>query len=282
MPYCKVHQAEIYYEDIGEGKPILMIHGFSPDSRLMIGCMEPLFTDRTGYRRIYIDLPGMGLTKNYDAINSSDEILDSVQDFIKSVIPDQEFIIVGESYGGYLARGVIQKLNKKIIGAAFICPVIFPLLENRKIEKHKIMKSDEAFLATLTKEELDDFGNNNVILDEYTWLRYNQEILSGCKIADEKFLKVVKTKYGFSFEIDQTDFVKPSVFLLGRQDSAVGYQDALEMIKKYPRGTFAILDKAGHNLQIEQSEVFSTLMNEWLDRIEESPINIDFVSEIIG
>lgn len=60
MPYCQVRQAEIYYEDIGEGKPILMIHGFSPDSRLMTGCMEPLFTNRTGYRRIYIDLPGMG------------------------------------------------------------------------------------------------------------------------------------------------------------------------------------------------------------------------------
>ncbi|EKB46454.1 hypothetical protein B857_00664 [Solibacillus isronensis B3W22] len=49
MPYCKVRQAEIYYEEIGEGKPILMIHGFTPDQRLMSGCMEPIFTLREGW-----------------------------------------------------------------------------------------------------------------------------------------------------------------------------------------------------------------------------------------
>lgn len=54
MAYCKVGQAEIYYEDIGEGTPILMIHGFTPDHRLMSGCMEPVFRKRDGWRRIYI------------------------------------------------------------------------------------------------------------------------------------------------------------------------------------------------------------------------------------
>lgn len=33
------------------------------DHRLMSGCMEPIFTKREGWRRIYIDLPGMGVTK---------------------------------------------------------------------------------------------------------------------------------------------------------------------------------------------------------------------------
>lgn len=66
MAYCKVRQAEIYYEAFGEGKPVLMIHGFAPDHRLMRGCMEPIFTNRDGWRRIYIDLPGMGLTKIYE------------------------------------------------------------------------------------------------------------------------------------------------------------------------------------------------------------------------
>lgn len=268
MPYCKVRQAEIYYEDIGEGIPILMLHGFSLDHRVMMGCMEPLFTNRTGYRRIYIDLPGMGLTKNYDDIQSSDDMLNAVQDFIQAIIPDQEYIIASESYGAYLARGVIQKQNEKLLGAAFICPVIFPFLENRKVEKHQIFNTDEPFIASLSKQELEIFRNTCVILDEYTWLRFNQEILSGYQIADEKLLKAVKDRYGFSFEIDQRDFVKPSVFLLGRQDSLVGYQDALELIQKYPRGTFTVLDQAGHNLQIEQPQIFSTVMNEWLDRIE--------------
>lgn len=269
MAFCKVRQAEIHYEDFGKGIPILMIHGYSPDHRLMTGCMEPIFTKRDGWRRIYIDLPGMGLTKNYHDITSSDEILDAILEFIQAIIPNQEYIIVGESYGGYLARGVIQKQKEMILGAAFICPVIIPSLEKRTVEKHKIIKTDRRFIEKLSKEELDDFRSNNVVLDEYTWLRYNQEILSGCKIGDEEFLNKVKNKYGFTFEIDQSNFNKPSVFLLGRQDSSVGYKDALELINKYPRGTFATLDKAGHNLQIEQPLLFNYLVNEWLDRIEE-------------
>lgn len=132
------------------------------------------------------------------------------------------------------------------------------------------MKTDERFIEKLAKEELEDFSSNNVVLDAYTWLRYNQEILSGCKIGDKKFLNKVQNKYGFTFEIDQSDFNKPSVFFLGRQDATVGYKDALDLINKYPRGTFALLDQAGHNLQIEQPEVFNNLVNQWLDRIEVS------------
>jgi pimeloyl-ACP methyl ester carboxylesterase len=86
-------------------------------------------------------------------------------------------------------------------------------------------------------------------------------------MANESFLAKIKKQYGFSFSIDQGEFDKPSIFLLGKQDCAVGYKDAFKILDKYPRGTFAVLDKAGHNLQIEQAKVFNTLIKEWLDRV---------------
>lgn len=36
----------------------------------------------------------------------------------------------------------------------------------------------------------------------------------------------------------------------------------------YPRVTFAVLDMAGHNLQIEQPDVFNSLVHNWLNRLE--------------
>ena len=39
--------------------------------------------------------------------------------------------------------------------------------------------------------------------------------------------------------------------LTGRQDISVGYQNIIEIIEEYPRATLAVLDMAGHNLQIE-------------------------------
>lgn len=47
-------------------------------------------------------------------------------------------------------------------------------------------------------------------------------------------------------------FTKPALFLLGRQAASVGYKDTWKISDNYPRATFAVLDKAGHNLQLEQ------------------------------
>lgn len=78
--------------------------------------------------------------------------------------------------------------------------------------------------------------------------------------------------YDFSFDVDNLEekFNKPTLMLLGRQDSSVGYKDAWNILDKYPRVTFAVLDRAGHNLHIEQEELFNSLVNEWLERVEEA------------
>ncbi|CAM5714678.1 hypothetical protein SAFG77S_10109 [Streptomyces afghaniensis] len=147
--------------------------------------------------------------------------------------------------------------------------MILPDKEKRTLPEHTIVYADNEFLSNLVEEERNDFKSNQVVLDEYNWKRYKQEILSGCNIADTAFLDKIQKNYGFSFAIDDVLFQKPTVFLLGKQDSVVGYQDAFAILGNYPRATFAILDRAGHNLQIEQTKLFTAHMNEWLDRVEE-------------
>lgn len=62
-------------------------------------------------------------------------------------------------------------------------------------------------------------------------------------------------------------FNKPSLILVGRQDTEVGYKDQIKLIDIYTRASFVVLDKAGHNLQIDQEVLFGDLVNEWIDRI---------------
>lgn len=267
MPYCKVNKANIYYEVMGEGIPILMIHGYTPDHVLMTGCMEPIFKQKEGWQRIYIDLPGMGITKSYEDISCSDEMLDAVLEFIDLLIPDKKYLVAGESYGGYIARGIIAKRSECILGSAFICPLIIPDAEIRQTEEHQVMKVDREFMNDLTQEEQEEFRLNSVILDEYNWSRYNKDIKSGIALADMEFLQKLKQNYAFSFEIDQSAYSNPALFLLGRQDSIVGYKDALALMNMYPRGSFAVLDSAGHNLQIEQPDIFNSLMEGWLNKV---------------
>lgn len=61
---------------------------------------------------------------------------------------------------------------------------------------------------------------------------------------------------------------KPTCIITGRQDSSVGYAHAYELLDKFPRATFAVLDCAGHNLQIESELLFNQLIKDWLKRIE--------------
>ena len=56
------------------------------------------------------------------------------------------------------------------------------------------------------------------------------------------------------------------LMILGRQDSSVGYKDAWDILDNYSRAIFTVLDRARHNLQIEQQNVFNCLVNEWLIR----------------
>jgi pimeloyl-ACP methyl ester carboxylesterase len=64
-------------------------------------------------------------------------------------------------------------------------------------------------------------------------------------------------------------FPAPVLILAGRQDSVVGYEAVWGILPSYPRATLAVLDLAGHMLRGEQPLLFTALVDEWLDRVEE-------------
>ena len=82
--FFNYYNEKVYYEEFGEGKPILIIHGLACNIELMKGCIEPIFKKVNGYKRIYIDLLGMGKSNNYSLeYASSDKILEMLLSFIK-------------------------------------------------------------------------------------------------------------------------------------------------------------------------------------------------------
>ncbi len=74
-----------------------------------------------------------------------------------------------------------------------------------------------------------------------------------------------------TFDVDAlpAPFPAPALFLTGRHDNWCGYREAYQLLDNYPRATFAVLDRAGHALAVEQKTLFRALVNEWLDRVEE-------------
>lgn len=270
---CMIKGLPIHYEVRGRGKPIVLLHGYGVDHRLMSGCMEPIFRERDGYKRIYMDLPGMGRSKGADWITNSDIMLDIISGFIDRVIPNENFLLAGESYGGLLARGLVYRMADRIDGLFLLCPVIATKNEDRHVPEHVVFCKDETLLRELDPHEAEGFSSMHVVQSRGVWERYRDQILPGIALGDRIFLdSILNSEYVFSFDCDRLPekFNKPALFLMGRQDSSVGYREAWSILDNYPRATFAVLDKAGHNLQIEQAELMNALVIEWLERVSQA------------
>ncbi|HXY88220.1 MAG TPA: alpha/beta hydrolase [Candidatus Acidoferrales bacterium] len=269
---CEIDDLKIYYEMYGDGIPVLMIHGYGIDHNVMTGCLEPIFRQRQNWKRFYVDLPGMGLTKANDWLKNSDDMLRAVIRFCKEIIPDRSFSVAGESYGGYLTRGLVHQMPEHLDGVLLICPVIITDREKRDLPQRRVFIRDAQLLAGIEPSERKMFERMLVVQDKRRWERFQLDILPGMKTKDVSFTNRFKKEgYSFSFDVDKLEhpFDKPSLILAGRQDASVGYADLLKIFENYSRGTFVILDRAGHGLEVEQEVVFNCMVDEWLDRVEE-------------
>ena len=253
----------------GTGVPVLALHGWTPDHRLMLGCLEPVFADRAGYRRLYPDLPAMGASPAPPEIASSDDVLATVQDFVDDTLGDTPFLLVGESYGGYLARALARSRPAQVRGLALICP-IGTAVENaeRRVPPPQVLRPDPDLLAATDARAAAEFADMAVVQTPETLRRFREEILVGLDVADTAAMARIRQRWTLSEAPEGGEpFARPTLILTGRQDHATGYLDQFALLPHYPRATFAVLDVAGHNLQIEQPALFDALMGEWLDRV---------------
>jgi pimeloyl-ACP methyl ester carboxylesterase len=234
--------------------------------------MEPLFKERPGWRRIYPDLPGMGKTKAVDWITSADHMLEAILAFIDHVIPGRNFTLVGHSYAGYLARGIIHRRRQAVNGLLLLVPWIKYKWEQRNLPEKLTLAEDPSLFAECDPYEEEEFAFGAIVHNRRHLERYRSEWRPGILAHDPQFFAQLVDHPEFSFDVDSVPkpFAKPTLILAGKQDHISGYRDQWGIIENYTRATFAVLDRAGHRLQMEQEGLFEALVGEWLDRVEES------------
>ena len=166
-------------------------------------------------------------------------------------------MIVGQSYGGLLARGFINKYGELITKMILLVPCVIPGVRQGRVEPLVAVERDDAFLATLTKEEYDSFTLMNVRLTEPVWKRYREYLMPALARADWDFLN---TTLEGSFSFDPDDMDQPSqipVLIIAAIVSAVTALYAGESL------TDAVIILAV--VLIEQPEIFTSLVYSWLN-----------------
>lgn len=270
---CELANITVHYETFGEGKPLIILHGWSLDYHHMRRDIEPIFNERTGWKRIYLDLPGHGKTQRADWITKQDDVLDVILAFIDKVIPGERFAVAGTSYGAYLARGIVYRRPQMMNGLLLIVPVVATYETKRIVPPPVTLIEDQPLSTELTTDEAEVWRfavvQSRELLDRIRADR-PKSMAEGNQTYQDR-IRDSAQNYSFSFDVDALSepFPAPTLIITGRQDAIVGYRNAWDIIENYPRATFVTLDCAGHMLGVEQKRLMHELMSEWLDRVEE-------------
>lgn len=250
---------KINYEVIGKGNPILFIHGYMVDKSCMVNRFESFIGNN--YKKYYIDLPHMGDSNWPSSINSSDDYLDIVLRFMSDVI-SEKCAVVGYSFGGYLVRGIQEKIDT--IGGLLVCPVQEAYIRNRTLPKHRVFHEDN-FCKNLDAE---NFKSTAVIQTKETYTESVKDYVKPFKKANRKHLdNLFENNYEFSFEFKKT-VNEPVLTLLGRHDNVVGYKDFYKYDHLYKNLSLVVLNEAGHSLMIEQEKLFQVHTLNWLNSLK--------------
>jgi pimeloyl-ACP methyl ester carboxylesterase len=257
----------VHYAEHGSGTPVLALHGAGVDHREIAGALEPIFRVAPGFRRLYPDLPGMGLTPAPVTINSNDDVLDILLGLIDSTIGDEPFLVMGQSYGGYLARAVANRRPEQVVGLALICPVG---AHTRNVPAHEVLVSSAELTGKLSPELEASYRSYFVVQTAETLRRFQEFVAPAASLVDEPGLMRIFSHWELrDLPEAAATYSHPVLILAGRQDATAGYTGPWELVEHYPRANFAVLDRAGHALLHEQPALTQALVIEWLARVRE-------------
>ena len=248
----------VHYTEHGVGTPLIALHGAGVDHREVEAGIEAV-VPATGLRRIYPDLPGMGRS-TADGLHGNDDVVRLLGDFIAR-IADGPALLLGHSYGAYLARGVAAQQPERVLGLALVCPVAE---RTGTVPEHAVVRQDGETYDALEPAQRAGFDQYFVVRTAATARRYRESVLPGTTLVDETALGRIFA--GWAVDVGSGSFAAPTLIAAGRRDSVVGYADASALVERYPHAALAVLEGAGHALMHERPMLLAALVRDWIDR----------------
>lgn len=257
----------------GDGTPIVFVHGNGVDHRMMLA-LDDAFDDDGMWRRIYLDLPGFGGTAALPAPGGLPQLAEWLDHAMEQLVGAEPFAIVGASLGGLMARDVAARRLQQCLGIALLAPVVDSVRERRTLPEHEVLVADPAFIATLGPADAAQYTELAVIQSPENWERFRTAVLPGLTSANTAAMDQLAADYALPELPDArlAGFDRPVLIAAGRQDAVVGFADQWALAQRVPHATFAMLDRAGHNLHIDQPDAVHALLRDWAHRVHATQV----------
>ena len=238
MPLTK----KLPFHDSGTGNTVVLLHGYCENRHIwssFVGHLDQKF------RVITLDLPGFG---NYSK-PVEDYSIEAMADYVYQALTDLEMVkcvLIGHSLGGYVALAVAEKYPDLLLGLGLFHSSALADSPAKKesrdktiafLHEHGLEKFIDSFVAPLFYE-----GNRERLKAEIDALTE-----MGKKTNPEAAIEVTKAMRD---RPDRTHVLRdaefPVLFIVGKEDSAVTLEQALEQCHLPQNGTTLFLSQTGH------------------------------------
>lgn len=252
----------------GGGVPLLFVHGNGVDHRMLLD-LDDAFDDE--WERIYLDLPGFGGSAALAGPGGLPELADWLERTVAELIGSAPFAVVGASLGALLARELAARLPGRCLGMALLAPVVDPVPENRTLPEPVVLVADPELLSSLAEPDAVAYAELAVVQSVENWERFRDVVLPGLKVADEAAMERLWQRYALPASPDErlVGYDRPVLLVTGRQDAVVGFTDQWRLAQQFPRASYALLDRAGHNIQVDQPRLVRELLGHWAAEVLE-------------
>ncbi|MET7867121.1 alpha/beta fold hydrolase [Micromonospora taraxaci] len=246
------------------GPAVVCLPMFSMSRAATASAFSPAFAG-SGLREIYPDLPGHGDTPAH-CPPTSQSVLDTVCAWLDHHV-DTPVLLAGGSYGAYLAAGIARQRPDLVRGLLLVCPGITIARDSRDLPDDPPLTAPPGWLDAAPE-----------VLHPHlaAALGHRAPAVVATVLAalhsggpgDATFQQKLQTGTGYALPDENAEVVfdGPVSVIAGRQDGIVGYADQFRAMRRYPRGTYAVIDAAGHYLPYEQPALLRSLTQDWLRR----------------
>lgn len=263
----KVNDIDISYVDIGEGTPIIFLHGWSSNSDHW---QKQMTTFSNTHRVVAYDFRGMGRSTGGDTSYNFSQLTDDLKRFIDKLGLDNP-ILVGHSQGAVTAIYFAAKYPERvkgIISANAPGDNIFNgefmhSMFKASTSALSLIISDESILSTHTPilERLfysNEYRKNNPKAIDH-WR--NQYLTN----SPESLVNAMGALSGKAILTDVTVNV-PAVFIEGTEDSFYDINQSVKFHNLFSNFTVELLEDIGHMSSEETPNSFNKIVENFISR----------------
>lgn len=271
MPYAQSQGARIYYEETGQGTPILFVHEFGGDYR---SWQEQMRHFGRGWRAIAWSARG------YPRSDAPDDAKLYGQEFFNRdavAVLDAAGVakahVVGLSMGGYTALMLAAKYPERVIscvaagaGSGALRATRAQFIEEslaRAAEFERSGRIDaEAYGLSPTRVQLQN-------KDPAGWRTFVEYLAEHPARAAANTLRTVQAGRAslYDLEAELKAIAAPVLFLVGDEDEPC-LDVNLWMKRLMPTARLGLLPGAGHAINLEEPELFNQLVAQFIAEVD--------------